>query len=352
MLNYLSNMRGEISKFLFIDSEVNSGRVSLPPQTFACHDNEKMSFTLVDFSMRRNFPQISAANNTFFIYMQTDQTFYEVVIPIGDYENHTSINNAINTALALTITNAVGSSLKTNVTSIVSTFDDLIRTYVFNITLVAGATAQVKDVELRCYHIKSGNIPSGITSKYAAYSDVHEILGGEPLKTDEDKNSFYRDLSSPNILYSKFPASLSTLDALYLRCNLELGNYESPGLDMFHQDGVQMQNSNIIAKIPLQGSTAAIRKAHEIITFEDNGGDLYQKFLPVNNLEHVQFFVTDKRNRSLAEYSPGQASIGLMSFNLTMRWDKFIPQKPEHPIPKGFPKPSYPPSYGYGQPRI
>ena len=36
MLNYLNNMRGELSKFLFIDSEVNSGRVSLPPQTFAC----------------------------------------------------------------------------------------------------------------------------------------------------------------------------------------------------------------------------------------------------------------------------------------------------------------------------
>jgi len=344
-------MRGEQSKFLFIDSSLDNGRISLPPQPFSCHDNESMSFTLVDFTMRRNFPQISAANNTFYIYMRSDQTFYQVVIPEGDYSNYTALNSAINDSIVVTLSNAsINSSLKTQVTSIVSTYTALSRIYEFTVTVTGSGDAD--DVEIRCYHIKDGNVPSGIT-KNGAFSDVHEILGGEPLRYgSDDKNSFDRLSTDKTKLFSKYPASLSTLDALFLRCNLELGNYESPGLDMFHQDGVQMQNSNIIAKIPIRGSTEAIRKAHEIINFEDAGGDLYQKFLPLKNLEHVQFYVTDKRNRNLAEYSPGQSTAGMMSFNLTMRWDKFIPPKPEHPIPKGFPKKAYPLSYGYGQPRI
>jgi hypothetical protein len=343
-------MRGEQSKFLFIDSAVDHGRVSLPPQPFSCHDNESMSFTIVDFTMRRNFPQISLANNTFYIYVSSDQSFYEVTIPIGDYASYTALNTAISSALTTTLSSAnPSSSLRTKVSALVSTYVALTRTYAFSLTMAGGASAT--DIEIRCYHIKDGNVPSGI-SKNGAFSDVHEILGGEPLKGDINKNSFSRDTADTSILYSKFPASLSTLDALYLRCNLELGNYEAPGLDMFHVDGVQMQNSNIIAKIPIRGSTEAIRQAHEIITFEDAGGDLYQKILPLKNLEHVQFFVTDKRNRSMREYAPDQAEIGMMSFNLTVRWDKFIPPKPEHPRPNGFPASAYPASYGYGQPRI
>ena len=323
MYHDIIKMRGELSKFVFIDSEVNNGRVSLPPQPFSCHDNETMSFTVVDFSMRRNFPQISSANNTFYLYVNSDQSFYQVEIPEGDYADYGALNTAINDALVATLAAAPGASeLTAKVSGIVCNFVPLSRTYAFTLTMIGGSAAT--DIEIRCYHIKDGNIPSGVSRK-GAFSDVHEILGGEPLKGNVDKNSFYRDATTPTILFSKFPASLSTLDALYLRCSLELGNYESPGLDMFHQDGVQMQNSNIIAKIPIRGSTEAIRKAHEIITFEDAGGDLYQKMLPLKNLEHIQFFVTDKRNRSLSEYAPGEAAIGMMSFNLTLRWEKFIP---------------------------
>ena len=344
-------MRGELSKFLFIDSEVNNGRVSLPPQPFSCVDNETMSFTVVDFNMRRNFPQISSTNNTFYIYMKSDQSFYEVIIPEGDYANYTALSSAITTAFATTVLAAPSNSaLKTEVTSIISTYIELNRTYEFEITVTGSGDAD--DVEIRCYHIKDGNVPSGIT-KNGAYSDVHEILGAEPLKNgSDDKNSLDRLSTDKTKLYSKFPASLSTLDALYLRCNLELGNYESPGLDMFHKDGVQVQNSNILAKIPIRGSTEAIRQAHEIVTYEDSGNDLYQKFLPLKNLEHIEFFVTDKRNRNLAEYSPGQAAAGMLSFNVTLRWDKFVPPKPSHQFPQGFPKAAYPASYGYGQPRI
>jgi hypothetical protein len=341
-------MRGEVSKYLFIDSSVHNGRVSLPSQPFSCVDNESMSFTLLNFSMRRNFPQINPTNNHFYIYLSDKQTLFEVVISPGDYDDFASLTSAINDALTQTVSDNV--SLSNEVTSIVCAFVSTTRTFAFTIAMNSGASSTVDDVEIRSYHIKDGNVPTGVTHN-GAYSDSFEILGANPLKKDEDKNSMSRDAANNAILYSQFPASLSTLDALYLRMNLELGNYESPGLDMFHRDGVQMQNSSVIARIPIADSVGSVRKAHEIITFED-ANDTYQKLLPLKHLEHLEFFVTDKRNRSLATFDPKQSSVGLMSFNLTLRWDKFIPQKPAHPIPNGFPKQTYPPSYGYGKPRV
>lgn len=341
-------MRGDLTKYLFIDSAVDNGRVSLPSQPFSCIDNETMAFTLLNFTMRRNWPQINQTNNRFYIYLRNSQTFYEVILPAGDYDDYASITTAFNDALVATMT--ANASLATEVQSITVTFTNSTRMFVFTIQMANSATATLNDVEIRCYHIKDGNVPTGVTRE-GAFSDSFEILGANPLKRDEDKNSLLRDSTNAAILYSQFPASLSTLDALYLRLNLELGNYESPGLDMFHRDGVQMQNSSVIARIPVLNSDSTVRKAHEIVSYED-ANDTYQKILPLKNLENLQFFVTDKRNRSLAQFDADQAALGLMSFNLTLRWDKFIPPKPQHPPPQGFPKQSYPPSYGYGMPRV
>lgn len=343
-------MRGEISKFVFIDSSVDDGRVSLPTPPFCCVDNESMSFTLLDFAMRRNWPTINATNNTFYIYMDSDQSLYEVVIPPGDYATYDDLKEAVDTAIAATITAADSTTaLKINVTSITPTFVDVSRTFVFTITMTSTASVTANDVEIRCYHVKSGAVPSGV-SKQGAFSDCYEILGAEPLTSDVDKNSLKR--VSTNKLYSQFPVSLSTLDALYIRTNFDMHSYESPGLDMFHKPSVQVQPSSIFARVPIRNSDSSMRQAHEIVTYEDAGGDMYQKFIQRNNLEHIQFYVTDKRNRTLAEFDKKQNEIGLMSFSMTLRWDKFVPEKPAHPIPKGFPAQTFPPSYGYGAARV
>jgi len=259
-------MRGDLTKYLFIDSAVDNGRVSLPSQPFSCIDNETMAFTLLNFTMRRNWPQINQTNNRFYIYLRNSQTFYEVVLPAGDYDDYASITTALNDALVATMT--ANASLATEVQSITVTFTNSTRMFVFTIQMANSATATLNDVEIRCYHIKDGNVPTGVTRE-GAFSDSFEILGANPLKRDEDKNSLLRDSTNAAILYSQFPASLSTLDALYLRLNLELGNYESPGLDMFHRDGVQMQNSSVIARIPVLNSDSTVRKAHEIVSYED-----------------------------------------------------------------------------------
>jgi len=106
-------MRGDVTKYLFIDSAVDNGRVSLPSHPFSCIDNETMTFTLLNFTMRRNWPQINQTNNRFYIYLRNSQTFYEVVLPAGDYDDYASITTALNDALVATMT--ANASLATEV---------------------------------------------------------------------------------------------------------------------------------------------------------------------------------------------------------------------------------------------
>jgi hypothetical protein len=343
-------MRGDLTKYLFIDSSVRHGRVSLPTQPFNCTGNDQMSFTLLDFQMRRSFPAVNNTNNIFYIYDKSTQTNYECVLDYGDYDFNT-MKTELNAAFARVIAHTDNTSLASKLTSITVDFIPGERQYTFTLAMIVGNSEE--DIEIRCYHVKDGFIPTGI-SKQGAFSDSFELLGAEPLMNgNEEMNSLLRDPKDVARLISYLPASLSTLDSIYLRMNLELGNYESPGLDVYHKNGVQMQNSSVIARIRVEDSESSTKKVHEQISFRDSGGDMYQKMLPLKNLEHLQFFVTDKRNRSLAEYDGSQSRLGLMAFSLTLRWDKFVQQtKDINQIPTRPPPTPFLPSYGYNMPRI
>ena len=203
--------------------------------------------------------------------------------------------------------------------------------------------------EIRCFHIKDGTVPSGV-SPDGAYSDVHEIIGGRPLRnTNNLQNSFE---SKGNFMVSRYPISLNTCNSLYLRFNLDVGNYESPGLDFKSADQAQMQHSSIFAMIPIDSNDEELTSAHDIVSFNDCN-DMYQVWIPQKSVEHLQLYVTDKRNRRLTEFDTGQVEDGLMNFNLVLRWDKFIGVKPEeHTFEGPFPPQLFPPQYGYGMPRI
>ena len=115
------------------------------------------------------------------IYLGDSQTFYEAILLAGDYADYASITVALNDALVATI--ATNASLSTEVQSITVTHTASTRMFVFTILMAGGATATLNDVEIRCYHIKDGNVPTGVTRE-GAYSDSYEVLGANPLKKD------------------------------------------------------------------------------------------------------------------------------------------------------------------------
>lgn len=321
-------MRGTVSRFLYIDSSVNTDgrdhtKVLLPTQAFSCVGNERCSLTLVSFTMRRNWFNINDTNNRFYLFLQN--TYHECVIAAGAYTTFVDLGNAIRTAISDTIANNLIAELSANVAVNYNAFQ---RKFTIILTMTAGN--QQVPVEIRCFAVKQGLLPNGV-SFLGGFSDVHEILGMKPIR---DLNNLYNSSLPPltltvgnvttNSFSSRFPASLNTLDAIYLHLNTELGNFMSSGLESRMPDSLRVSESSIFARIPFDDST--FTEIHEVVSFEDNGGDMYFSFLGGRkSLDSLEIRVTDSKGRSLSTLDPAQAEDGLMAFKMCLRFDIFSP---------------------------
>ena len=147
-------VRGSLSRLVFLDSSVNTHhdrtKVFLPTQPFHAQGEEKISLTLLQFAIRRNWYNINSTNNTFFINI--DSTLHSVVIEPGVYSTFSSLVTGINSAL----TTAVAAIA--DITSIIVTYDTSKRFFTFTVQMEAGSFD--KDVSFKCFSIKDGSITS------------------------------------------------------------------------------------------------------------------------------------------------------------------------------------------------
>ena len=320
-------MRGDRSKLIWIDSSVNTHgdqtKVIVPSQMLSAIGNEHMSLTLVQFAMRRNWYNINVTNNTAYLYVD-DTTYYEFQIAPGVYPTFASLTIAFSDALTAAIVGI------TEIASAGVVYNPTTRLYTVTFTMDSAHTG--KTVNIRTFAIKGGAAPVGV-SLQGAYSDAHEILGGIPLRSATDDFDTL-DNTATNVCVSHYPASLNTLDAIYLHLTaLETGNLCSTGHDAQVRDGVRLIESSLFARIPFDDSS--FTEVHEVIQFQDTGGDMFQSMLQRKNLENLDIRVTDARGRSLSTVDPDQANRGLMAFKMCLRWDLFLsptPQLPGHGI--------------------
>ena len=114
-------------------------------------------------------------------------------------------------------------------------------------------------VEIQTYFIKNYVGPN----LEGAVSKSYEILGGVPLKSEAATGTSLVN-SSPstpagsgpedldNIFTSKYPASLSTNDAVYIHFNtLETGNYASSSYSPNMPENQRCVESSLFARIPI-----------------------------------------------------------------------------------------------------
>jgi hypothetical protein len=319
-------VRGTTSKLIFIDSSVNTHgdhtKVIVPPHPFSATGAERLALSLVSFSMRRNWYNLNNTNRTFYLFLAN--AYYEVNIVAGVYSSFATLAAAIQTALGVTIAGVAQIATAAVAYSAVS------RKFTISLTMAAGSEAV--PVEIRCFAVKGGALPAGVTLQ-GAYSDSHEILGARPVRVVANAaDSMVGELAAGvNTLISYYPASLNTLDAVYIHINtIETGNFMSTGHESHAQDSLRLIESSLFARVPFDDSS--FTEAHEVIQFEDNGGDSYQSFLSRKSLDTLDIRVTDARGRSLATLDPTQADEGLMAFRMCLRWDLFSP--PPAPTPR------------------
>ena len=345
-------MRGNFSRLIFLDSSVSTvgdrAKVLLPSRSFSVQGNERMSITLQSFGIRRNWYNINPTNNTGYIAVgptgaSGTEVLYEFRITPGSYATFTALATAIQTSLNTAITDHSIAALN----NFTATYDSISRLFTITCTKSAGNSAPPA-VQIKCFAVK-GPPPAVGVSLQGGFSDLHEILGGKPLRSATATGGSLTLLSGgANVeqLQSKFPASLNTLDAVYIHLpGLETGNFMSTGLESHIAEGIRLVESSLFARIPFDSSS--FDEIHEVVEFVDSGGDSFQSFLTRKSLEHIEMRVTDAKGRSLANIDHTQEEEGLLSFKAVLRFDIFSPPTPPEPSHGVLHKPMHPPSVSF-----
>ena len=183
--------------------------------------------------------------------------------------------------------------------------------------------AHTTEVQIRCFAIKTV-MPPGV-SRQGGFNDIHEILGGRPLRLAADDFGSLANTTGPankQSIESLSPASLNTLDAIYIHLTaFETGNFMSTGHEAHVADDLRLIESSLFARIPFDRST--FTEVHEVVQFSDVGNDMFQSFPLRKNMEQLEMRVCDAKGRSLAQLDPAQADNGLMAWKAVLRYDVF-----------------------------
>ena len=310
------------TKLLFLDTEsaVNGAshgvaKFHLPTQAFSTFSGEYQQLTLLNFEMRRSWYNINDSNNKFYLFSATGSHLEEVTIVPGTYSEYTDLATAIalaiNDALPAYVTGSGIGSIALAATSPV-TYSPISRK--FSITFVDSG-----DTEVICFHAKGQAPPHANVSLSGLFNDSYVILGAVPCR---DVNTFVPALKKTGEVHaSHHPASLSSLTAIYLRCNLQTGNWQSDSYSLTTVDSNRVHESDIIARIAVDSTNYQAPDLY-IIDFEDSGGDMFRFPLQQKALSQLYLSVTDARGRPLQEVSSTQRDLGLLNFTCTFRWDR------------------------------
>lgn len=301
-------MKVKYSRNIWIDSELNGiggrggevAQIHFPPQSFTANKGEVMRLILTSFEMRRNFYNINANNNKFYLYDPAGPTFTEIAIEQGNYTDFTTLATAIQTATAA----VVGGSTCTH--------DALKRK--FTITLGGGAPA---GSFLVCFQVRQGQPPAGVSGS-GFYNDSNEILGARPTRDVTQLVNAFGATTGAVAHVSPYPTNLSSIEAVYLRSGLQTNNFQTNGFEQATQDQNGLTSSTIFARVPL--TKAFYDPDHEIINFEDPD-ELFTIILSQSQLTQITLYITDGKGRLIPQLNDTQAVDGNLSFTASLRWE-------------------------------
>jgi len=320
-------MASKYSRNIFVDSETNRNidattcGIFLPSQDFTVASNEEMKFILNTFEMRLNFYYINATNNTFYLYNPAGPTYTPIVIAPGNYSSFTELSTAIQNAI---IAAGYGAAV---------TYDSKTR---FLDLVVTGAPANSYFCSFQVAPSAGYNTPPLVSSQ-GFYNDSSEILGGTATTQQNwnggsaPVNMFGTQLATAAHVYSIYPAQLNSMEAIFIRTNLQSTNYSTFAYASESKANA-ITSSNIFARIPLvQGYYTDL---NPFLTFEDqNGVGIFALSVGNKQIDQITFWLTDDKGRYIQAVNAGQVTSGNLSWKMTIKWEVFekIEQNPYIP---------------------
>lgn len=319
------------SRNIFIDSEqyhTTNGEkviVNFPSNSFHVLDGEHMKLTLTAFEMRKNFYNINSYNNKF--YHKSGTTYTEIVIPPGDYYRF-GADGSIANSLCRAIYDGLSTAGLTPTAADKVTYDINTRKISIDMTSASNYTNGDDFVTFQIPSERQTAI-AGV-STIGIFNDSYEILGTRPTRYTTDVIEAFE--KNGDTFTSFYPASLYSIEALYLKANIQTNNYCTP---TFGEDSVSARliPSQIFARIPIPYADLFEKTQDQpsIIKFEDTN-NLFTIYLQQNQLDTVIFSIVDSKGRLVEEVSSNQADDGALAFKCVFRWDVIRENKMGLPI--------------------
>ena len=311
-------MKLKDSKNVFIDSEINSVaggelvRLNFPQSSFSCTKDEKIRLVLTSFEMRRNFYSVNQTNNTMYWFDATGPGSYTpFVISPGNYLSYNDLSvsflAAVNTVPQIAA--AGGATIAVNVQQ---------RRFV--LTMPVGLAAGSRFVS---FQVKVGTPPTNV-SENGLFNDSSELLGlfrtSDGFNAAEPVDAFSGETTGGAVQTTQttpFVVSLNTLEAIYIRTNLDSSNFQTFGFERGLPNQSGLTPSSIFARIPIPSTTG-----DQFISFEDTN-DLFVLNLNQNQISQGNFGITDDKNRLIPVVRPGQATSGNLNFKMVVRFEVY-----------------------------
>lgn len=316
------------SRNVFLDSQTNTlgtgtnARFIFQPNSFSVGPNEHSRMILRSYDMRRTWYDINQTNNVIYWYCPGLEpnplvytgigVFYPVVIKPGSYDSFTKLATAIVAGMTVT-------GLTTT-----CTYLDTSRAFTLTVSAAAGALNDANAFFVSFYD-DSEAPPTGV-SQLGFLNDSAEIYGGFSTNLLSDLKplfgSFGGYVTGLNAYISPFPAQLSSLEAIYIRCSLGSSNFSSSGFEP-QVPNVQagLNATQLWARIELSASVYNVLEP--FVSYVEPSDGNFPLYLQYKQLDQMTIQITDDKGRdlSLLQTYPGQASSGALNYKLVFSWE-------------------------------
>ena len=318
---------------VFLDSQTNtlgSGtncRFIFQPNSFSLSAGEQMRLVMRSFDMRRTWYDLNPTNNTFYWWGPTaapltaytpatpNGYFIPITIAPGTYSNFTDLAAALGAAMT-----AAGFVFTTPVA-----YSSITRDFTFTLANSGPPYTYPNGYFVSFYD--DSEVPPPNVTLLGFTNDSGEICGGFQSSTLNNLVSLF--VRGTNTLptgagayNSPFPAQLSSLEALYIRCSLGTSNFASSGFEpQVPNSSTGLNVTQLWARVELP--TSVYDPLLPFITYIEPSDGNYPLYLQQKQLDQMVLQLTDDKGRdlSLLQAYPGQAQSGALSYKMVASWE-------------------------------
>ena len=321
------------SRNVFLDSQTNTlgtgtnARYIFQPNSFSVGPNEHSRMTLRSYDMRRTWYDINPTNNVIYwwapglepnplVYTGVG-VFYPITIKPGTYDTFTKLAAAIVTGMAaggLTVT---------------CTYLDTSRAFTITLTGVSGTVPALTTIDTEGFFVSfyddSESPPAGITQLQFT-NDSAEIYGGFSTSSLSQLIPLFGSVGGyekgTGAYISPFPAQLSSLEAIYIRCSLGTSNFSSSGFEpQVPNSQAGLNATQLWARIELADSV--YNSLQPFVNYVEPSDGNFPLYLQYKQLDQMTIQITDDKGRdlSLLQTYPGQAASGALNYKIIFSWE-------------------------------